>query len=215
MKGNAICWSVPMPNIYKALPPTPEEMNEVLAFVYLGPEKPTEDDYKRTPLLVRKNKVKNALEWLKLNHDQYHDLTIAYDVLDRYSENTPIVVTDYRHSDNPIQPEATAVTGDESEEGTETGPCTFQVHGLVGSDLEHMNTQQYKAEALKHLLHGGTALGIGRSEEPESLWDNPTLYPQIFPWLFPYGKGGIGHALAKNKVEDHTRKGQLLLYHDK
>ncbi|EIM78994.1 uncharacterized protein STEHIDRAFT_43622, partial [Stereum hirsutum FP-91666 SS1] len=129
MKGNAICWSVPMPKIYKALPPTPEEMNEVLAFVYLGPEKPTEDDYKRTPLLVRKNKVKAALEWLKLNHDQYHDLTIAYDVLDRYSENTPIVVTDYRHSDNPIQPEATAVTGDESEEGTDTGPCTFQVHG--------------------------------------------------------------------------------------
>ncbi|EIM78995.1 uncharacterized protein STEHIDRAFT_42438, partial [Stereum hirsutum FP-91666 SS1] len=78
-----------------------------------------------------------------------------------------------------------------------------------------MNTQQYKAEALKHLLHGGTALGIGRSEEPESLWDNPTLYSQIFPWLFPYGKGGIGHALAKNKIEDHTRKGQLLLYHDK
>lgn len=56
MRGNAISWSVPMPKVYHALPPTPEEMNEVLAFVYLGPEKPTEDDYKRTPLLVRKKK---------------------------------------------------------------------------------------------------------------------------------------------------------------
>jgi len=40
--------------------------------------------------------------------------------------------------------------------------------------------------ALKHMLEGGNALGIGYNEKPESIYNNPQLHPQIFPWLFPY-----------------------------
>ena len=54
MKANAICYAVPMPRIYSVLLSKKEELDEVLAFLYLGPSKPTPDDYKRTPLLVRK-----------------------------------------------------------------------------------------------------------------------------------------------------------------
>jgi len=41
-----------MPKIYNVLPPPIEEMDEVLAFIYTGPCKPTKADFKRTPLLV-------------------------------------------------------------------------------------------------------------------------------------------------------------------
>jgi hypothetical protein len=47
--------------------------------------------------------------------------------------------------------------------------------------------------AAKHLDDGGKVLAIGHSKEPQSIWRNPKLYPQMFPWLFPYGLGGIGH----------------------
>ena len=54
-----------------------DEMDEVLAFIYTGPCKPTKSDFERTPLLVRHKKVAAALEWLKLNNCDYFDLDHA------------------------------------------------------------------------------------------------------------------------------------------
>jgi hypothetical protein len=53
MRANAISFSNPMPKIYNVLPPPIEEMDEVLAFIYTGPCKPTKADFKRTSMLVR------------------------------------------------------------------------------------------------------------------------------------------------------------------
>ena len=61
MCANAISFSNPMPKIYNVLPPPIEEMDEVLAFIYTGPCKPTKADFKRTPMLVRCLKVSKAL----------------------------------------------------------------------------------------------------------------------------------------------------------
>src|SRR6202789_2412437 len=61
MRANAISISNPMPKIYNVFPPPIEEMDEVLAFIYTGPCKPTKADFQRTPLLVRRLKVFKAL----------------------------------------------------------------------------------------------------------------------------------------------------------
>ncbi|KAJ7122508.1 hypothetical protein C8R43DRAFT_1090758 [Mycena crocata] len=74
---------------------------------------------------------------------------------------------------------------------------------------------QIKAVALQHLTNKGSMLGIGRADDPESMYHNVTAYPGMFPWLFPYGKGGIGHSEHRHKVGDMTRKRNLLMYHDK
>lgn len=62
MKANVVSHSLPMPKIYQVLPPAREELDDVLAFMYIGPNVPTHKDYKRTPMLVHRNKVL-ALEW--------------------------------------------------------------------------------------------------------------------------------------------------------
>lgn len=54
-----------------------------------------------------------------------------------------------------------------------------------------MSTTAVKARALQHLNSYGKFLSVGHAEHPESIWNNPDLYPQMFPWLFPYGLGGI------------------------
>ena len=95
MIANAVCHTIPIPKVYNALPPSPEELDEVLAYIYIGPTRPVAKDHHRTPLLVRHNKVAAALEWLKLNHIDYADLTISYDNLKKYSEDGPPVVFYY------------------------------------------------------------------------------------------------------------------------
>ena len=54
-------------------------------------------------------------------------------------------------------------------------------------------------------------LAVGHGSGPESIYNNPHLYSQMFPWLFPYGLGGIG----STNISDKEHKRHLLMYHDK
>jgi len=56
MIANAVTFEHPMQKIYTVLPPPIEEMDEVLAFIFTGPCQPTEDDFRRIPLLCVKIK---------------------------------------------------------------------------------------------------------------------------------------------------------------
>jgi hypothetical protein len=215
MRANAISFSNPMPKIYNILPPPLEEMDEVLAFIYTGPCKPTKADFNRTPLLVRHIKVFKALHWLKLNHIDYYDCEISEKNLASYPEDGPPVVVDYRPSTSNKNPESTSVHDMEDEDGTEDGPCPFVVHGLTGEEFSNMTMKTIKAIALQHLTTEGKILGIGHAETPESIYGNPQLFPSMLPWLFPYGLGGIGQTEHKNKLSSMMHKRYLLMYHDK
>ncbi len=46
---------------------------------------------------------------------------------------------------------------------------------------------------------------------PQSIYANTSLYPSMFPWLFPYSKGGI----SSSRLSDKAHKQWLLMYHDK
>ena len=215
MRANAITFANPIPKIYNILPPPLEEMDEVLAFIYTGPCKPTKSDFERTPLLVRRNKVAAALEWLKLNHSDYLELEISYKNLDEYPEDGPPVEVGYQYSTTNKDPESTAVNDMEAEEGTESGPCPFVVHGLTGEEFSTKSLKAIKAIALQHLTTGGNILAIGHEKQPQSIYKNPQLFPQMMPWLFPYGLGGIGNNLQQGRLSDIAHKRHLLMYHDK
>jgi len=217
MKANVIMFENPMPKIYQRLPPPLEDLDEVLAFLYTGPCRPTEEDLERTPLLVRKNRVSDALEWLKLNHADYHDLDVAYDNLDTYPDKGPPVVVTYRGASTNKNPESASAFDNETEEGVDSGSCPFVVNGLIGEKLTDMGPTALAARAARHLKQdGGKVLAISHAEKPESMYDNPQLYPMMFPWLFPYGLGGIGGVAVENAgMSDMMHKRKLLMYHDK
>jgi hypothetical protein len=125
MKANAILFENPMPKIYQRLSPPVAELDEVLAFMYIGPCMPTEEDMERTPLLVRRKKIGEALEWLKLNHTDYHDLDIAYDNLASYPEKGPPVLVTYRSAVTNKDLETVSAYDNELEDGVESGPMSF------------------------------------------------------------------------------------------
>jgi hypothetical protein len=211
MTSHVVAFQSPIPKVYQALPPPVDDLDDVLAILFTGPCKPTEKDFERTPLLVRRNHVARALEWLKLNHNDYHDLDISYDNLAKYPEDGPPVSVEYRQHETNKVPEGTSVFDTEVEDGTETGDCPFIVHGLSGEDLDTKTINSLKGMALRHLNSGGKMLAIGQSSQLESIYKNSELYPQMFPWLFPYGMGGIGSTV----LSDAEHKRHLLMYHDK
>jgi hypothetical protein len=169
-------------------------------------------------MLVRRNIVRDALDWLKLNHIDYEDLHISLDNLNEYPLAGVPVNIEYSKSDpesgNKIA-SAMSIYDNEIEDGTTDGPCPFTVHGLTGPEFENMSMDRLKARALQHLAERGSTLGISHDSKPQSMYDNPQAYPQMFPWLFPYGFGGIGQKCHFAKISETTHKQNLLMYHDK
>ena len=237
MTGNAIAVSIPTAEVYKVLPVPREKFDDVLAFIYTAPVKPLEEQLKKVPLLVSHKRVYRALTWLKLNHVQYADLEISKENMETYKDNELPVGVSFEKtdpSDGNKKAESTAVHDCEEEEGVTSGPLPFVVHGLTGEELPDMSVDALKLAAAAHLktyvkynpadiipdLKGkGTrnvnrkapVLTVGRAKQPESLFNNPTLYTQMFPWLFPYGLGGMGMTSASDNIWKHSR----LMYHDK
>jgi hypothetical protein len=125
MVSHVIAFESPVPKVYRKLPPPVEDLDEILAILFTGPCKPTDKEYKCTPLLVRRGYVAHALEWLKLNHPDYADLEIAYDGLGRYPEGSPPVSVEYHHSLTNKVEEGTSSFDDGMQEGVDKGECAF------------------------------------------------------------------------------------------
>ena len=135
MASHVIAFESPVPKVYHRLPPPVEDLDEVLAVLFTGPCKPTEEEFKRTPLLIRRKNVAHALEWLKLNHSDYIDLDMSYEELNRYPEDKPPVSIHFQHSLTNKVEEGTSVFDDAPDDGVEDGDCPFVVHGLTGEQL--------------------------------------------------------------------------------
>ena len=209
--AKAVMFTNPLPKVYSILPPPREDFDEVLAVIFTGPTKPTPADLHRTPFLVRRNNIGHALRWLVANHSDYADVEISQKNLASYPEHDVPVTIEYKRSFTNKSPESMSVHETVEEDGTASGPCPFAVHGMMGTAVSNMSTDALKTVALEHLEAGGKMLAVGHSEEMVSVFNNPQLYPLMFPWLFPYGSGGIGTTQLNH--ENHLK--HLLMFHDK
>ncbi|KAG6904889.1 hypothetical protein DXG01_006440 [Tephrocybe rancida] len=150
MNAHLIAFESPVQRVYEMLPPSRAELDDVLAVLFTGPCEPTGDDLKRTPLLVHRKAVKDALEWLKLNHITYSDVEISYDRLNEYPEHEPPVSIIYRKSAEEMQTVDPAMFKVDGETGVDDGECPFVVHGLTGEQMSAKTRDELKGLALQH-----------------------------------------------------------------
>ncbi|KAG6896232.1 hypothetical protein C0992_009557 [Termitomyces sp. T32_za158] len=132
MNAHLIVFNAPVMKVYEILPPPKEDMDEVLAILFTGPSQPTPNELRRLPLLVHRNYVKHALEWLKLNHTGYSGINISESNLNAYPEDKPPVEIVYRKSEDldltdTVDPASHSV---QDEKVSSDGECPFVVHGI-------------------------------------------------------------------------------------
>ncbi|KAF8573727.1 hypothetical protein K439DRAFT_1649939 [Ramaria rubella] len=166
MCANAVLFPNPTLKIYQALPINCDELDDVLAFVFTGPTKPTKKELRRIPLLVRSNKVHEALTWLKCNHKDYFDLDISIHNLNSYKDNEIPVTIEYHEPHFNKHAQSTSIHDLEVEEGTPEGDCPFMVHGLTGDELPIHDSKNLIAIAMEHLQNEGSMLGVGQASLP-------------------------------------------------
>ncbi|KAK0216367.1 hypothetical protein IW262DRAFT_1299592 [Armillaria fumosa] len=211
MISHVVAFESPVSKVYDVLPPPREELDKVLAVMFTGPTLPTKEEIGHTPLLVRHKVVVDALQWLLLNHCDYSHVSISQENLATYVDGQAPVAIIYKDKLSNKVPEGTSEFDDAEADGTTKGPCPIVVHGLVGEQLETLSITEQKAKAARHFKANNGVLAIGHAVEPQSIYNNTSLYPSMFPWLFPYGYSGLGHS----DLSDIAHKRWLLMYHDK
>lgn len=90
MKGHIIVYPSAPQNIGSVLPPSMEETVTPMCVVFVGSCRPSKEwlRTKAKPLLVRREKVRSALIWLKNNNPLYADVTIDNELLDSLPEES-------------------------------------------------------------------------------------------------------------------------------
>ena len=175
MIANVVMYSNPTAVVYNVLPPPLKDLDDVLAFLFVGSAPPTMQDFSRTPMLVRRNVVKEALECLTLNHVDYYDIQISTDNLKDYPlSGIPVQVISKLVSEEEgnVLASELSIHDNESEKGTNLGMCPFMVNGVTGKELNTMSAETMKAIALQHLKGLGKVLAIGHGSDPVSMYDN-------------------------------------------
>lgn len=223
--GNVVSYPSPTPRIYSVLPPPRADAEEMLAYIYMGPKAPTDNLTRRMPMFVRRNKLRGALDCLKLNHADYQDIEISEEHLLQYSDEPegeiPVkVLYHYENKEHTRDQESTAVY-DHDPEGNTSGnmDCLYSVTALVpDANGAEPDEPARLAQAVQKLRDGQPVIGVGRGALPVRFFDDPQYLPATFPTLFSYGMGGIKNTRgvhARKPVSSDVWIRMLLLHWDK
>ncbi len=192
-KCNIIAFQNPVPQIYDTLPPPTSDIEETFAVMFIRSKPPAEKDFDEVPVYnVRRKKVQEALEWLKLNHIDYENVFISHENLKLYPENgspVPVILLKPEDVETNKHPESTSVNDTEQEEGVTEGPFVAIVHGLTDTGAPVKTWTKLAGDALSHLTNGEKLLVLGHTDAAESLFKKSHFIFLCLSMAFPLWNG--------------------------
>ncbi|KAJ7120682.1 hypothetical protein C8R43DRAFT_866361, partial [Mycena crocata] len=189
--------------IAKTLPPSLEDITTPICVIFVGSHPPTSEwlKTKALPLIVRKERVMRALDWLKIHNRLYRDVFIDRDVLKELPDeaippfhvqhivpNSGIDATTSDYVPGSSEPSTAAGLPDVS---TVQPEISFQ--SVVVTDVDgNAPSNDLRSAALRHMQKAGSNyIEIPHDRDPANEFHNPDLFPMMYPTLFPYGIGGL------------------------
>ncbi len=173
---------------------------------------------KAKPLIVRRERVRAALRWLKIHNPLYADVIIDEEALD----NLPVL--DIAPVEINLEDETPAVTSigsryDDSNNQDDSAESQAEdvFHNAVVTDLNcsNVSSKDLASAALRHLHQGGGFLQMPHGKDPCNEYHNPTLFPLMYPTLFPYGLGGFDDDARSSKIGMKTQVKHLMSLRDR
>ena len=145
----------------------------------------------KSPLLVRRARIVRALLWLKENNPLYHDMDVSamHRNAQTYPEHgVPFPVVDF------LRTESTSEGSTYSEQANTELFSNVSALGIPSStvvDVDSVDStyQQRKLAALRLLKNNASYVKFPSGSNPVATRNNPKMYGQLWPTLFPYGVG--------------------------
>ena len=208
--GHIIIYPQRPSEIAKVLPPSINDLLTPICVLFVGANTPSLEwlREKAKPLCIRREKVRNALKWLKENNHLYADIEINNDVLNSLDDNhiLPFHIEHILPS-NQFETLVSRYDDDTDFNSISVKPeldehlndIPFQNVVITNVD-GHAPSHELRAAALRHVKQGGGYIQIPHEPTPVNEFCNPSLFPMIYPTLFPYGIGGFEDKTQKNPI---------------
>jgi hypothetical protein len=203
LRGHVIVYPADPNELSKVLPPSLETMSTPVCVVFVGDKPPSREWLleKAKPLVVCTERVRRALVWLKANNPLYRDIAIDHDELNSWPPGEHVLPVNIEVQSPNRQTETEGSRYDEPECGTcMSTDCMckggrahehFQNVVVTDVDVNTASSAEMKAAALRHLKSGKAFIRAGHASDPVNEYEDETLFPLLYPTLFPYGRGGF------------------------
>ncbi|KAF8328581.1 uncharacterized protein EI90DRAFT_2846832, partial [Cantharellus anzutake] len=203
LRGHVIVFPAKPEALSRFLPPPLGEVVTAMCVVFVGSTMPTKDWLMKNarPLLVRREKVRLALEWLTSNNPLYADVILQNSCLNELPLDDIAPVPIEQH-ENTVAGEAQGARYDHSlSDDPMLNGSRLEQDSILQSvvvtdiDMQGSNTAEMAAAAIRHLKRPNGEIGshiqVGHSSDPVNHYSDPHLLPLLYPTLFPYGIGGF------------------------
>ncbi|KAJ7633383.1 hypothetical protein DFH06DRAFT_1004333, partial [Mycena polygramma] len=185
VKGHIIVYPQRPSAIAQTLPPPIADVITPICVVFVGSKAPTAEwlKEKATPLCVRKERVQNALAWLKIHNHLYLDVVIDNAAIDEIPDESILPF----HIQHIIPNDGIDITTSDYIPGSSQPPS------VVVADVDgNAPSSELRSAALAHMKRpGSNYIELPHDPNPANEFDNPSLFPMMYPTLFPYGIGGL------------------------
>ncbi|KAI9067033.1 hypothetical protein FKP32DRAFT_1564557, partial [Trametes sanguinea] len=201
LKGHVIIHPQRPEQLATVLPPVIDDILAPICVIFVGSRMPSKEwlVQKAKPLVVRRGYVLAALRWLQAHNPLYKDVTVDDNRISALPEHG-ILPHDVQHLQSD---ESTTSVTDRYDTGSlehiedislrDIDRRDVPFHKVVLTDVDgRAPASELRAAALRHVKHkGGGYVEVPHVAEPVNEFCNPSLFPMIYPTLFPYGIGGF------------------------
>lgn len=217
LKGHTIIYPQQPDNLASILPHPVSDTLTFICVIFVGSSRLTKGwlRNKAKLLVVRREKVYNALTWLKANNPLYREVKIDHDHLQALPEDD---VLPY-HVEHVSSDDAQETLVTRYDNAVESGNITAEVpedtlehthfESVVIADVDtHTPHSQLRAVAVRHAkTKGRPFVKISHGANPVNEFNNVDLFPILYPTLFLYGCGGFedGAHLKKISLKEHVK----------
>ncbi|KAJ4495232.1 hypothetical protein C8R41DRAFT_708545, partial [Lentinula lateritia] len=199
LKGNIIVYPQKPSAVAKILPPSLEELTAPICVIFVGSSCPSDEWLwtKAKPLTACPKVVRDALTWLKTHNKWYKDIEIDYGLLNGLPDNFVLPVhVECVNSSKSADDILTSGYDPASNVAVEDPMVHIDeviFENVVITDVDANATiNELRAAAMRHIkFKGGSYVEVPHDSEPMNEFFNPSLFPMIYPTLFPYGIGGF------------------------
>lgn len=194
LKGHTIIYPQQPDKLTTVLPPAVDESLTFICIIFVGNSMLTKEwlRAKAKLLVVHREKVYEALIWLKANNPLYEDIDINRENLHALPEEDILPYhIDYIAPDDAQ--EMLISRYDNVPESTQPSPEQMHFESVVITDVNtHTPPTQPRAAAVHHAkMKGKLFVQVGHGSKPMNEFFNVNLFPMLYPTLFLYGCGGF------------------------
>ncbi len=199
IQGHVVIYPQKPDNLLNVLPPSFADVCTPICVVFIGSQRPTQEWLRRNarPLIVRRERVRAALLWLKTHNSLYNEIIIDENSLAHFPENDALSV----HIEVVPTPESAEIltstydsvhdpSNDIASNVNSTEPV-FDSVVVTGLSTDASSNAMRTAAMLHMKSKGGGFVQIPHGDKPVNEFYNPELLPLTYPTLFPYGQGGF------------------------